>query len=161
MNYGEMEIRPARLADAPAIAECVDAAFRHYIDRIGKPPGPMMDDYKEVVLQHRVLLMIDQTNIVGVLVLIREAASLLLDNVAVHPAYQGRGLGRQLIALAEDETRRMGLSAITLYTNACMTENISLYKSLDYMETERKTEKGYQRVYMRKELPVKSQWNGK
>ena len=75
-----------------------------------------------------------------------------MDNVAVHPAYQGRGLGRQLVALAEEEARRVGLTTVTLYTNERMTENLELYKRLGYMETERKTEQGYQRVYMRKEL---------
>ena len=41
----ESRIRPATAADVPAIAEIVDQAYRHYIDRIGKPPGPMLDDY--------------------------------------------------------------------------------------------------------------------
>jgi hypothetical protein len=37
-----------------------------------------------------------------------------------------------------------------------MTENIELYKKLGYMETARKTEQGYQRVYMRKALPAET-----
>ncbi|HEX3525413.1 MAG TPA: hypothetical protein VHT52_25395 [Stellaceae bacterium] len=41
----EPRIRPATAADTPAIAEIVDQAYRHYIARIGKPPGPMLDDY--------------------------------------------------------------------------------------------------------------------
>ena len=152
MNQGDLEIRPARREDATAITECVAAAYRHYIDRLGRPPGPMLDDYRKVIQQHHVLVLVDGTNIVGVLVLIRQTRSLLLDNVAVHPAYQGRGLGRQLMALAEKEARRVGLTTVTLYTNERMTENLELYKRLGYMETERKTEQGYQRVYMRKDL---------
>ena len=54
------------------------------------------------------------------------------------------------MALAEEEAQRLGLTTITLYTNERMTENIELYKRLGYTETERKTEQGYQRVYMRK-----------
>jgi len=37
-----------------------------------------------------------------------------------------------------------------------MTENINLYKNLGFVETERKQEQGYERVYMRKLLPGKS-----
>ena len=98
-----MEIRPAQVENAAAITECVAAAYRHYITRIGKPPGPMLDDYTAVIQQHRVFILVDGTRIIGVLVLIKQDKSLLLDNVAVHPEYQGRGLGRELVALAEEE----------------------------------------------------------
>ena len=148
-----MEIRPAQVEDAAAITECVAVAYRHYIARIGKPPGPMLDDYAAVIQQHRVFILVDGTRIIGVLVLVEQDKSLLLDNVAVHPEYQGRGLGRELVALAEEEALRLGYTAVTLYTNERMTENLGLYKKLGYMETERKTEQGYQRVYMRKSLP--------
>ena len=81
----------------------------------------MLDDYREVIQHHRVLVLADGANIVGVLVLIRQTQSLLLDNVAVHPACQGRGLGRKLMARAEKEARRLGLTTVTLYTNDRMT----------------------------------------
>ena len=147
-----MEIRPAQVEDAAAITECVAAAYRHYLARIGKPPGPMLDDYIAVIQKHRVFILVDDVRIIGVLVLIRQDKSLLLDNVAVHPQYQGKGLGRELMALAEKEAQRLGYTAVTLYTNERMTENIELYKKLGYTETERKTEQGYQRVYMRKSM---------
>jgi ribosomal protein S18 acetylase RimI-like enzyme len=152
MNQGDLEIRPARTEDSPAITECVAAAYRHYIARIGKPPGPMLDDYREVIQQHHVLVLTEGTNIIGVLVLIRQLHSLLVDNVAVHPDYQRKGLGRKLMALAEAEAHRLGLTTVTLYTNEHMTENIELYKRLGYTETERKAEQGYHRVYMRKSV---------
>jgi hypothetical protein len=41
----EPRIRAATAADVPAIADVVDHAYRHFIARIGKPPGPMLDDY--------------------------------------------------------------------------------------------------------------------
>ena len=147
-----MEIRPAQVENAAAISECVAAAYRHYIARIGKPPWPMLDDYTAVIQQHLVFILVDGMRIIGVLVLIRQDKNLLLDNVAVHPEYQGRGLGRELVALAEEEAQRLGYTAVTLYTNERMTENIEIYKKLGYTETERKTERGCQRVYMRKSV---------
>ena len=152
MNQGELEIRPACLEDVPGITGCVAAAYCHYIGRIGKPPRPMLEDYRKVVQQHRVFVLVDGMTVAGVLVLITETRHLLLDNVAVHPAYQGQGLGRQLIARAEEEARCMRMAAVALYTNERMTGNIEFYKRLGYVETERKKEQGYHRVYMRKEL---------
>ncbi len=144
MNQRDVEIRPARAEDATAITECVAAAYLHYIARLGKPPRPMLDDYKAVIQQHSVLVLTNGTGgkIIGVLVLIRQTSSLFVDNVAVHPAYQARGLGRQLMAVAEEEARRLGFTTVTLYTNERMTENIEIYKRLGYTETERKTETG-------------------
>ena len=40
-----LRVRAANAADVPAIANIVDQAYRHYVARIGRPPGPMLDDY--------------------------------------------------------------------------------------------------------------------
>ena len=150
----EPEIRKARLCDVSAIQNCVEAAYQHYINRIGKPPGPMLDDYAEVIEHHKVFVA-ETENIVGVLVLIQKSIGVLLDNIAVHPEQQGKGLGKRLINLAETETRASGFKKLDLYTHECMGENIELYKSLGYTETERKEEQGYNRVYMQKCLVCK------
>jgi hypothetical protein len=56
MNQGDLEIRPARAEDATAITECVAAAHRRYIVR-GKPPGPTLPGYKEVIERRCVLVL--------------------------------------------------------------------------------------------------------
>lgn len=145
-------MRRATPADALSISACVRAAYEPYVARIGKPPGPMLDDYHELIQKERVFVLDWNTDIIGVLVLMQKGNSILLDNVAVHPTYQGRGYGRRLIQFAENEVRRLGFTAIDLYTNVDMTENIKLYQELGYEETARKTVRGYRRVYMRKEL---------
>jgi ribosomal protein S18 acetylase RimI-like enzyme len=119
---------------------------------MGKRPGPMLDNYDRVVREHRVSVLEDEGAIVAASVLIVEPDRALLDNVAVLPQFQGRGLGRQLVAHAEAEAQRLGYKAIELYTHELMHENIALYKQLGYREFARKTEKGYNRVYMRKTL---------
>jgi hypothetical protein len=45
------------------------------------------------------------------------------------------------------------LSAIRLYTNAAMTENLSIYAHMGFVETHRAVEKGFNRVYLRWALP--------
>lgn len=147
-----IRIRTAEKSDAVGMKTCVEAAYRHYIPRMGKPPGPMLDDYVRVTQQHRAFVAEDNGEIVGVLVLIRAKSGILLDNVAVHPGHQGKGLGRRFLELAESEARSQGYTFIDLYTHECMIENIGMYKAFGYVETGRKTEHGYNRVYMRKAL---------
>ena len=149
---GAIELRPAATGDAAGIAECVRAAYSHYIERIGEPPGPMLDDYDEVVRDHRAYVIEDGGTIVGALVLMEKGSGLLLDNVAVLPSHQGKGIGRHLLEHAESEARRLGYAEIDLYTHERMTENVALYERIGYVEVERRTERGFPRVYMRKRL---------
>jgi ribosomal protein S18 acetylase RimI-like enzyme len=135
-----------------AVAEIVDQAYRNYIARMGKPPGPMLDDYAARVLEGLVWLLEEGSVIAGIIVLLPATDYLLLDNIAVSPARQGLGLGRRLLAFAEAEALRRGYAEIRLYTHQTMVENQRLYASIGYEETGRGTEAGYERVFMRKQL---------
>ena len=148
----ELQLRPATAADAPAIARCVEAAYSRYIERIGEPPGPMLDDYRQVVRDHRVFVAEGGGEIAGAVVLIEKGGTILLDNVAVLPSRQGEGVGRRLMLRAEGEARRLGYETIDLYTHELMTENFALYARNGYEEVERRTERGFPRIYMRKRL---------
>ena len=148
----EPRIRAATATDASAIVEVVDRAYRHYISRIGKPPGPMLDDYLARVSEGTVWVLEEGAVIVGIIVLLSASDYLLLDNIAVTPARQRLGLGRRLLAFAEAEALRRGYREIRLYTHQEMVENQRLYASIGYEETGRGPEAGYARVFMRKQL---------
>jgi ribosomal protein S18 acetylase RimI-like enzyme len=152
MDVDEPHIRAATVADVPAITQIVGQAYRHYIARIGKPPGPMLDDYAARVLEGAVWVIEEGPAIVGISVLLPTTDYLLLDNIAVSPARQGSGLGRRLLAFAEAEALRRGYCEIRLYTHQTMVENQRLYASIGYEETGRGTEAGYDRVFMSKQL---------
>jgi len=145
-------IRPAVAADVATIRAIVDAAYGIYIPRMGKPPGPMLDDYDALVAAGRVSVLDADGAIAGAIVLLPQEDHLLLDNVAVAPAFQGRGLGRALMAFADDEARRLGFDEVRLYTHVVMTENQALYTRLGFEETHRGEQDGYERVFMRKRL---------
>jgi GNAT superfamily N-acetyltransferase len=145
-------IREARAADAARVREIVDAAYRDYIPRIGKQPGPMLDDYAKRIDDRQVWVLDGDDGIAGVLVLEETPDGFLLDNIAVSPDHQGRGLGRVLLNFAEAEALRRGWNEIRLYTHVLMTENISIYRRTGYLETARVTEKGFDRIYMMKRL---------
>ena len=148
----EPRIRAAAAADVSVIGQIVDQTYRHYIPRIGKPPGPMLDDYAARVSEGVVWVIEEGSTIAGIIVLLPRPGYLLLDNIAVAPARQGAGLGRRLLAFAEAEAVRRGYREIRLYTPQTMTENQRLYAAIGYEETGRGTEAGYERVFMRKRL---------
>jgi len=91
-----MTIRLARPEDAEQVSAIVDAAYRAYIPRIGKKPGPMLDDYQRRIADGQVWVLANDTEIFGVLVMEQNAGGFLLDNIAVTPDRQGKGHGRVL-----------------------------------------------------------------
>ena len=146
-------IRPAHAEDVDAVSQLVHDAYGHYVARLGKQPGPMLDDYARRVADAQVWMLEDEGSLAAILVLEDgEGGALLLDNLAVAPNAQGKGHGRTLVAFAEAEARRRGHAEIRLYTHVLMAENLAIYGRLGFAETHRVTEKGYDRVYMMKSL---------
>ncbi|CDQ43769.1 MULTISPECIES: GNAT family N-acetyltransferase [Mycolicibacterium] len=144
-------IRAATADDIAAVEQIVALAYRPYIARIGRAPAPMTADYRALLPHTHVLT--DDDAVAGVLVAIPATDHLLVDNVAVDPRHHGRGFGRRLLEYAEQQARRRGLPALRLYTNAAMTENLTLYPRLGYTEVDRRIDDGFDRVFFSKALP--------
>jgi GNAT superfamily N-acetyltransferase len=144
--------RSAEAADASRVAELVDAAYGHYVERIGMLPGPMTDDYADVICNRQVTVAEHHGAIAGIIVLTVTEEGFLIDNVAVHPSHRGTGLGRALLQFAEAEAQRAGFDAIYLYTHEKMTENLALYARIGYVEYDRRSQGAFSRVYLRKHL---------
>ncbi|KAJ6446752.1 NmrA family protein [Purpureocillium lavendulum] len=159
---GTTTIRRAQGDDVPDIHRIVTAAYTKYIDRIGKPPAPMLADYGQLLLTHDVFVLAAGHDgaVVGSIVLgvnedQRDAVQ--INNLVVDPAAQGRGYGKTLMRCAEDFARENGRAALELYTNVKMHENFALYAKMGFDEVDRRTEDGYERVYFRKGLGDKSE----
>jgi N-acetylglutamate synthase-like GNAT family acetyltransferase len=118
-------LRSAQAADAGSVAALVDAAYGHYLERIGMLPGPMTEDYAEVIRNRPVTVAERHGAIVGIIVLTVTDEGFLVDNVAVHPNHRGTGLGRALLEFAEEEARRAGFNSLCLFTHEKMTENLA------------------------------------
>jgi ribosomal protein S18 acetylase RimI-like enzyme len=138
--------RLARAPDALALHALVDAAYAAYPARMGRKPAPMLDNYAARIAAGQAWVIEQAGEIVGLLVL-EEKDGLLIDNVAVAPQLKGHGLGRRLMAFAEQEAARRGIRRIWLYTHVTMVENIAMYPALGFRETHRGTESGFERVY--------------
>jgi GNAT superfamily N-acetyltransferase len=112
----------------------------------------MLECYADVVTTRQVFVAEENGDVIGVLVLGKDDEGLLLDNVAVEPSHQRKGVGHALLQFAEAEARSQGYSEIHLYTNVVMTENQTLYAKFGYVEYARREEEGFSRVYVKKIL---------
>src|SRR5579859_7245227 len=142
--------RRATPADLPAIGRVITDAYAPYLDRMDRPPAPMLTDYGPATARGEVWVLGEP--IMGIIVLVARSDSLLVENVAVSPAAQRTGAGRQLMNFAELHASMCGLSRLTLYTNEIMTENLAIYARLGYREIARHTQDGYRRVFLEKLL---------
>ena len=152
MTKIEYSIRSAMGADASKVAALVNAAYGHYVERIGMLPRPMTDDYAEVIATQQVTVAESLGTTAGMIVLTIDDEGFLVDNVAVDPSHRGKGLGRALLEFAEAEARRAGFDSIYLCTHEKMTENLALYSRIGYIEYDRRSQGDFSLVYMRKHL---------
>jgi GNAT superfamily N-acetyltransferase len=146
-------LRPAEPSDSAAITSCVCEAYIHYIERIGKQPGPMLENYFDVIRDSLVHVAVDDSGrVVGAIVMQETSAGFYVDNVAVRPALWGQGVGRTLLQFAEREAIRRGYRSIYLATHEQMVENRALYEKVGYVQYDQQVVNGYPRVFMRKAL---------
>jgi len=147
-----IEIRLACAQDVAAVTDCVCQAFIHYIPRIGKQPGPMLEDYQASVEKSVVWVATQQNDILGVLVLFETAEGFCIETIGIRPGAQGLGIGGKLITHAENLARESGYSSIYLSTHRLMFESQSVYAHLGFVEFDRRTVNGYDRIFVRKQL---------
>ena len=139
-------MRRAGPADVAAVRELTRAAYARWVPVIGREPLPMQVDYARAVVDHRIDLL-EEGGLVAVIEMIPRQDHLWIENVAVHPSQQGRGLGSRLLAHAEAVAREMGLGEIRLLTNEAFAANLGFYRSLGFVETAREPFRGGFTIY--------------
>jgi GNAT superfamily N-acetyltransferase len=150
----DLRLRLAGPTDAAGIRLLVHAAYAHYEPLLGRTPMPMLTDYDAAVRDHQVWVLEDpDAGLAGVLELVDRGDHLWIDNVAVDPTWQGRGLGRRLLAFADSEARRRNLPQLGLLTNERYLANIAMYERYGYRETHREPHLGTDLVHFRKPTP--------
>ena len=125
-------LRRAAAADAAAVQALTRQAYAKWVPLIGREPKPMQADYERAVREHRIDLALLDGALAGLIETIDRPDHLLIENVAVAPAFQGRGVGRRLMAHAEQLAAEQGHAELRLYTNARFEENVALYRRLGY-----------------------------
>jgi len=146
-------IRQAGPEHVDRVRACAHAAYAKYVAPIGREPAPMIADFARQISDGVVDVALGANDqVVGFLVCYPRNGHLHVENLAVLPAAQGRGVGARLLAHSEMRAREHGLNAIELYTNVKMSEALSFYPACGFVETGRRNEDGFDRVYFRKAL---------
>lgn len=133
-----VDIRRARADDLAAIEAITQAAYLDWAQLLGYPPLPMVEDYGPRIARGEVQVAVAADVPLGLIVVERDDGHDTIFSVAVALAHAGKGIGRRLIGLAEEQARAAGQRELRLYTNALMASNIELYDKLGYQETGRR-----------------------
>jgi len=127
-----IKIPRAVQSDASAIRDLTFAAYDKWIAVLGRSPMPMLADYDLAVREHAIDLLYQAEHLAALIETKCEVDHLLIVNVAVLPAFQKRGLGRRMLAHAEQLATSTGLNELRLFTNKLFSINIALYMRLGY-----------------------------
>ena len=148
----DLEFRRAGEDDAERVRELTVTAYAKWVPVIGRRPKPMNADYEHAVRAHVIELAYLDGELAGVIEIIPAKDHLLLENLAVAPAHQKRGLGRRLMARVEALARARGLKLVRLYTNKAFATNLDFYRRLGYaIEREEPFKEGFT-VYFAKAI---------
>jgi N-acetylglutamate synthase-like GNAT family acetyltransferase len=149
------QLRRATAADVAGVRALTRSAYAKWVPLIGREPMPMTADYARAVAEHIVDLWEEDGQLLALIEVIPAADHLLIENIAVRPDQQGKGLGDQLLLHAEGLARSLRFDEIQLYTNAAFASNLSFYSGRGYQEYRRGTVvPGSVTVFMRKSIKV-------
>ena len=142
-------IRKAVIEDTAGVQRIMESAYSAYQERLGGKRLPPMDvDYSCEIRDYPTWVAESNGYIIGGLIMMFEDKFASIANIAVHPDFQGHGVGGGLIKFAETVAKEKAYPELRLATHILLTENISLYKHLGWSEIERDDV----RVYMKKDI---------
>jgi predicted N-acetyltransferase YhbS len=152
-------IRAARLADAPAIADVIRAAFEPYRGRLTPVPSALSETAATIAERlargDGFLAEAGGRVVACILTAANSAEELSVGRLAVHPQWQGRGLGTRLMAVAEQMARGAGFRRMSLGVRLALTHNRALFEKLGFRFHSAERHPGFSEptyIFMRKEL---------
>jgi GNAT superfamily N-acetyltransferase len=149
------QLRRATGADVASVRALTRSAYAKWVPLIGREPMPMTADHDRAVRDHIVDLWEEGGQLLALIELVPASDHLLIENIAVRPDQQGKGLGGKLLDHAEGLARSLGFDEVQLYTNAAFASNLSFYSRRGYEEFRRGTVvPGSLTVFMRKRIKV-------
>ena len=148
-------VRRATAADVANVRALTRSAYAKWVSLIGREPMPMTADYDRAVAEHIIDLWEEDGQLLALIETIPRSDHLLIENIAVRPDQQGKGLGDKLLHHAEGLARSLGFDELQLYTNAAFASNLAFYSRRGYEEYRRGTMvPGSVTVFMRKRIKV-------
>jgi len=106
-------LRRATATDVANVRALVRAAYAKWVPLINREPLPMTADYEQAVTDHIIDLWEENGQLLGLIEVIPAEDHLLIENVAVRPDQQGKGLGETLLHHAEGIARSYARKLVT------------------------------------------------
>lgn len=130
-------VRPTRPGDVTALAAIEHAAgqrFRDYPELAWLAEGEVISAEQHLDYAERGLswLALANDQPVGFILAELHASSLFIVELSVHLDWQGKGIGRRLIACVADQARKRGLASLTLTTFRDVPWNAPFYARLGF-----------------------------
>jgi ribosomal protein S18 acetylase RimI-like enzyme len=137
-STAQITLRPAVPADATAIAAVFDAAVAAawtYLGDLAAAPMFTPQDWDQLVAGHMppnvLLVALDETDgVVGFTAAHPEDGEMFL--LFVHPAHGGRGIGRTLLAAADEALRAAGRAEAFLFVHEANERALAVYDAAGY-----------------------------
>jgi len=127
LQAGAIPLRRADSGDLPRLVALQQAAYARNRALLGVEPIPLQADYTAIMRDMEVWLATEGDQFAGALILEPRADDLLIWSIASDPATQGAGLGRMLLAAAEERARQLGRTVIRLYTGTPLAHLVAWY----------------------------------
>lgn len=148
-KYAIKRAGPEAASDIRALTR---RAYARWVDVVGREPLPMTADYETAVREHLIDLVYDGATLCGLIEMVPQPESLLIENLAVSPEHQGRGLGTMLLQHAEACAATLRLPLLRLYTNRAFGSNVSFYQGYGFAVERTEPFMGGWTVYMCKPI---------
>jgi ribosomal protein S18 acetylase RimI-like enzyme len=134
----DTRIRRAETRDGAVLADLVRLAFSTQ-SRPTTPPSGALKETAGSIAEHLRdgggALFEEAGTIVGAVFWNEEGGGLYVGRLSVHPSYRRRGIAGALMAEAEHETRRLGLSHMRLGVRLALHDNRRFFASYGFVET--------------------------
>ena len=153
-------LRRAVAADAPAIGAVFDAAVQAnwtYLGKLVAEPLFTPSDWKQLVAEHAppnlLLVAVDETGVIGYAAVHAEQCEMFL--LFVHPDHAGQGIGRTLLAAADDALREAGCTEAFLFVHERNVRALSVYFAAGYRPDGTTRESDFRGTHIRERRLVK------
>jgi ribosomal protein S18 acetylase RimI-like enzyme len=135
--------------DWDALLDLILASF-NYMNGLIDPPSSALaltpQSLKEKSAKEIGFIAVDGKTLVGCIFCRPEPQSLYIGKLAVSPEAQGRGIGRQLLKLAEATAREHRLAVLRLETRIELTGNHATFTGWGFQKTAESRHEGFDRI---------------
>ncbi|OXA76032.1 Ribosomal protein S18 acetylase RimI [Flavobacterium aquidurense] len=138
-------ITKATLQDIPALNILINSAYRGETSKKGWTTEATIlegkrtneDELTETILnpKNTILKYTENDKIIGSVLLVEKENQLYLGMLTVSPELQNSGIGKKMLAEAENHAKALGLSSIIMTVISVREELIAWYKRHGYVDT--------------------------